>query len=421
MHNLFLGTAKQVMETWMHASVLTSADLQKAQDKVDSVHVPTNIGRIPGKIAKSFSGFTTEQWKMWVAVFSPYALNGILPDVHYRCWLHFVKACRLICTPLVELQDVASSYSLLVDFCRDFEKLYGKHQVTPNMHLHVHLADCIFDYGPVCGFWLFSFERYNGILGEYYTNKKSIDLQLMQKFTKSHIVSNLVFPNEFNADLQSLLDRIKVEENSKQLFADRRTILNLLKLCDGTVDVMSELWFNVDAFSFGAPHTIEKLDVDKYRYLREVYQIFFPSIHLPAIPEFYDKYASTECAGEHYGSKFSRLNRSSFVLAKWADRTDGNVNTDTSDAIPGIILYFAKRTIKVDDHLCTFCFARVSWFQYQPRRFYCGSSGISPEVWCANLFDCFGASAFVSVQRILGRFLPSYDLLADETVLYVYR
>ena len=68
MHNLFLGTAKHVMETWMDASVLTPADFQKAQDKVDSVHVPTNIGRIPGKIAKSFSGFMAEQWKMWILV-----------------------------------------------------------------------------------------------------------------------------------------------------------------------------------------------------------------------------------------------------------------------------------------------------------------------------------------------------------------
>ena len=82
MHNLFLGTAKHVMETWMDESILTSADLQKVQEKVDAVPVPTNIGRIPGKIAKSFSGFTADQWKTWVTVFSPYALYGILPDVH---------------------------------------------------------------------------------------------------------------------------------------------------------------------------------------------------------------------------------------------------------------------------------------------------------------------------------------------------
>jgi len=28
------------------------------------------------------------------------------------------------------------------------------------------------DYGPVFGFWLFSFERYNGHLGSTYTNNR---------------------------------------------------------------------------------------------------------------------------------------------------------------------------------------------------------------------------------------------------------
>ena len=307
----------------MEASVLTAADLQKVQEKVDAVHVPTNIGRIPGQIAKCFSGFMADQWKTWVTVFSPYALYGILPDVHYECWLKFVKACRLICSPLVQLRDVVSSHSLLLDFCCEFEKFYGKHRITPNMHLHVHLADCIFHYGPVCGFWLFSFERYNGILGEYYTNNKSIELQLVRKFTKAQVISNLEFPDECNSDFQPLLDKVKNPANLNDLCTDRSTILNLLKLCDVSIDVANELWFNVEAFSFGAPHTIEMLDPDELTYLREVYQIFFPDVQHPSILQFYDKYASIQCAGEHYGSTFSRLNRSSFILAKWADRYDG--------------------------------------------------------------------------------------------------
>ena len=90
MHNLFLDTAKHVMETWLDTSMLTAADLQKVQERVDAVLVPANIGRIPGKIAKSFSGFTADQWKNWVVVFSSYALHGILPDEHYRCWLLLV-------------------------------------------------------------------------------------------------------------------------------------------------------------------------------------------------------------------------------------------------------------------------------------------------------------------------------------------
>ena len=59
--------------------------------------------------------------------------------------------------------------ALLVNFCTGIEKLYGKQFLTCNMHLHCHLHSVLLDYGPVFGFWLFSFERYNGQLGSTLT------------------------------------------------------------------------------------------------------------------------------------------------------------------------------------------------------------------------------------------------------------
>ena len=164
MHNLFLGTAKRMMEMWLELSLLTRADLEKVQQKVDSTNIPSNIGRLPFKIAKSFSGFTAEQWKTWTTVFSPFALFGHLPVNHYNCWLNFVKACKLLSQPMIKISDVGTAHSLLLTFCRDVEKIFGTERITPNMHMHTHLADCVLDYGPVYSFWLFSFERYNGIL-----------------------------------------------------------------------------------------------------------------------------------------------------------------------------------------------------------------------------------------------------------------
>ena len=47
------------------------------------------------------------------------------------------------------------------------------------MHLHCHLVECVHDYGPIFGFWLFSFARYNG---NFPNNQKHIEIQLMQRF-----------------------------------------------------------------------------------------------------------------------------------------------------------------------------------------------------------------------------------------------
>ena len=43
-------------------------------------------------------------------------------------------------------------------------EILGQEYVTPNMHLHGHLIERLFDYGPIYSFWLFSFERFNGLL-----------------------------------------------------------------------------------------------------------------------------------------------------------------------------------------------------------------------------------------------------------------
>ena len=55
MHNLFLGTAKHVVEVWQEMLILSASDLERVQVKVDSSSVPSDLGRIPTKIAKMFS------------------------------------------------------------------------------------------------------------------------------------------------------------------------------------------------------------------------------------------------------------------------------------------------------------------------------------------------------------------------------
>lgn len=56
--------------------------------------------------------------------------------------------------------------------------MYGKDLITPNMHLHCHIKDSIYDYGPIHGFWLFPYERYNGILEHFPSSHRSIEVQL---------------------------------------------------------------------------------------------------------------------------------------------------------------------------------------------------------------------------------------------------
>ena len=98
MHNLFLGTAKHIMKNiWLKRGIITNDQLDIIQSRIDGLQVPTGLGRIPRKVSSNFSGFTAEQLKNWVLLYSMHALRDIIPTDHYRCWQAFVLACFLVC------------------------------------------------------------------------------------------------------------------------------------------------------------------------------------------------------------------------------------------------------------------------------------------------------------------------------------
>ena len=47
MHNLYIGTAKHIINIWIKQGLITNADLKVIQDRVDSIQLPSYVGRIP--------------------------------------------------------------------------------------------------------------------------------------------------------------------------------------------------------------------------------------------------------------------------------------------------------------------------------------------------------------------------------------
>ena len=86
MHNLFLGTAKKMLEVWQDHELLLKCQLLEIQNLVDTKNVPSDIGRIPHKIGSGFAGFTADHFKNWVFIYSIPTLFGILPTEHLECW-----------------------------------------------------------------------------------------------------------------------------------------------------------------------------------------------------------------------------------------------------------------------------------------------------------------------------------------------
>ena len=171
MHCLFLGVAKWIIKSiFVKQNKLTMEQLRVAQERMKHVDLPSDIGRIPAKIAignDGFSNLTADQWKTFIMIYSTTVLWDMLDDNDRKILGHFVRACNLLVARIITEDDLKEAQERLKDMAYLIERVYGPEFITSNIHLALLIPDCCRDYGPIYSFWLFPFERLNGYIGKY--------------------------------------------------------------------------------------------------------------------------------------------------------------------------------------------------------------------------------------------------------------
>ena len=404
MHNLFLGTAKNITSLWKKNKILSDTVFHAIQEKVDCITVPANVGRIPGKISSAFSEFTAEQWMLWTIVYSPFVLKQYLPSEHYSMWCMFSLACSLLCRPFLHKTELQKADELLLTFCKKFEVLFGKNNVTPNMHLHAHLRQCVEDFGPVFSFWCFSFERYNGILESFQKNWQAPESQLMEKFVLMQTLNGTNVSSSCPPQLMKCVNSVKrnysLLEDSKRIF-DSQTLYSYE---NNLVSLPSK----VNAIKLQYHVIIPPLRENFFHEsLRMSLQIMYCKLYsaegltVRYVPLRYEEFSQLEVFGQLYTSLKSRSCRSPAVMAIWPS-IDGNIvsTTVSRDVRVGLIEYFVLHLPIIDGvsnqpHIL----AKVKWYQDHP----CKSWFKNSILVATTLFDADGAAAFIPVSRIMSR------------------
>ena len=149
MHNLFLGTAKCVLQNgWLENNLISKKELEIIiEERVSRCISPINIGRIPQN-----ASLAADEWKNWTLMFSVIALHDILSRDHLECWQLFVSACSIYCSSIISLHDIERADDLMYQFIRTAEGIYGPSFLTFNTHLHLYLNRCYQNYGPCYGY-----------------------------------------------------------------------------------------------------------------------------------------------------------------------------------------------------------------------------------------------------------------------------
>ena len=315
MHNLFLGTGKHVMEVWLNhpRNMLNSQKLTLIEGAIHNFIVPDGIGRLPSKITAHFGGFTADQWRNWITIYSSVLLWDVLDTEHWECWTLFVKAVKMICCRVVKLTDVSHADSLLQQFCVKFQELYGDKSCTANMHLHLHLHQSL----PTYAFWLYAFERYNGILGSFHTNNKGIESQIMQRFLDTQSVRNHASNSLLDEDFQKILP-IGCEQYN-DLHQESVNIVQLLEMPCGSLNsatLETLMAFSTMMKAIG-PFKEKVLTSLEMLRLTEVLKDVFP-MEVEIKSKFYLKFGKGVIGDDLIGSTMPNCSpSSSMIMANW--------------------------------------------------------------------------------------------------------
>lgn len=272
-----------------------------------------------------------------------FALRGILTDEHYVCWQTFVLACFFLCRREISHVELKKSDLLLVNFCKRVQNLYETSVITPNMHLHCHMAKCVEDYCSIYNFWLFAYERYNGILGDYPTNKRNTSIQLMQRFIYETDVFQISFPDLYKEHFNHIFPLSKIVSDVHQ-HHDSEPPLSFLQHV-----ILSSI------------SNYTSLDPNDYEKLKAVYShLYGTEITDDEMVRTIRVYKTITVYNQRFGSlKSPSTSQSSHIMSSWADSSE---SIQTSGILrPGKVLYYFMHQVMMNGSYKEHLFAAVYW------------------------------------------------------------
>ena len=223
----------------------------------------------------------------------------------------------------------------------EVESLYGPSFLSINTHLHLHLQEIFKDYGPCYGFWLLSFERYNGILGKYHTNQLSIEIQLMRRFIESVQIRSLANSSTIGSEHFPIFEKL-TGPTSGGSAAD--TLFGETTFLAGSFTNLSSLQGNGNVALLSL-FVLYRLDDAAVPYLRVCYSAIVPNVNILEILQLCCKYRTARWWSQYLKSSEYPAKISCCILANWAGE-NGQITDDSTVVSAGRVEYFIARDCK---------------------------------------------------------------------------
>ena len=260
--------------------------------------------------------------------------------------------------------------------------------------MHCHLASCVREFCPFHSFWLFPFERYNGLLQSQPTSNRSIELQLMRHFQTDNL-------------------NIHIHHEAQQ-WPNAEHFLQALP--DPPYDPTSPISFD-QSIEPGMKYTIASLPVHLLECLQHFYSEMYPAFkeqildNTIIMPSTFKKYCCITWHGKLIYSSLSRNCKIPYVFAKppFMFASSNPSDFHSKERLVEIDFFLMHSIVLPENpepksHLLAF----TKWPMVHPQKHHYGKL---VEVWYTDIYEPNPKNIFL---------LASLSLLGQSSQLYFF-
>ncbi|XP_039439443.1 uncharacterized protein LOC120420472 isoform X2 [Culex pipiens pallens] len=188
LHCVLLGVCKLMAKLWVDG-VGSDYYIRAHVAQIDNVLDSTYSFHESSRNARKFSdrnSWKGNEWQAWLLLYGPICLLNVLPQKFYDHFCTLSTTIKtMLCGPL-NSQVIGECEAQLSQFVKQFEMFYGEQHMNYNVHLLLHLSNCVRNFGPLWAFSLFNFEDLNGVLKKFVKGPNSPILQVTMRCNLYH-------------------------------------------------------------------------------------------------------------------------------------------------------------------------------------------------------------------------------------------
>ena len=185
-HTWYLGFTKSLFEVLYLPTnkYLTKKDKKKIDQRLRSTFVTRELQVKCLPMSESFANMKAKHWKNLLLFYGLPVLCDFVENISEdlsQSFATFVNAAFKLSEgkiSIIDLEEIETDLALALAM---FEDLFGRTFITCNIHLSLHVVDCVRKCGPLWCTSTIAYESYIGNLQKYVNGSKGVEHQIAVK------------------------------------------------------------------------------------------------------------------------------------------------------------------------------------------------------------------------------------------------